>query len=140
MAVKASQRIGGIIGLIGVTVLFAVGLPGSAADPFHDHIMVGGTTTDQLHALAHHLYHRAASSLPIPSRIDQVPAGRSSSAVSVLSVGRGEAAVFSLGGAAMAGPVRWIAPALVLAGPVVIPPVSWLTVMLPLSDPPPRWS
>lgn len=139
-AVTVRLRIGGTVWVVGAMVLLMLGLPGTEADPFHEHIMVGGTATDQLHVLAHHLYHRALPPLPSGPHRDQVAGEDPSRVVSVLSVRHGDAAVFSLGGAVLVETAGYVVPAPPLGGPVMIPPVLWRTVILLLPDPPPRWS
>jgi hypothetical protein len=139
------MRIVGVAGLVVMLVLPLLGFSVAEADPYHEHILVGGTSTEQLQVLTHHLYHHIAFPLP-PTRSSQTDRGvpatvGSSCVVSVLSSGAAGAAMFALGGAGLVGAGRCVVPDPPLAGRVVMTPAAFRWEVSPLTpDPPPRWS
>jgi hypothetical protein len=146
-AVATHRRIVGVAGLVVTLVLPLLGFSMAEADPYHEHIMVGGTAAEQLHTLAQHLYHRGTAQRPPaasvhtgsvdPAAVTDYP----SRMVSVLSSGAVGAAVFALGGPVLVEAGRCLVLAPAAAGRVVMTPsTSWRTFILPLLDPPPRWS
>jgi hypothetical protein len=145
-AVAAHRRIVGVAGLVVTLVLPLLGFSMAEADPYHEHIMVGGTAAEQLHTLAQHLYHRWATQRPPAASVhtgsvDPATVTDSSRVVSVLSNGTTGAAVFALGGPVLVGAGRCLVLAPARAGRVVLTPsASCRTVVLPLPNPPPRWS
>ncbi|HEX9533196.1 MAG TPA: hypothetical protein VGA58_10535 [bacterium] len=141
------MRIVGVAGLVVMLVLPLLGFSIAEADPYHEHILVGGTAAEQLSALTHHLYHHAASPWLPPTRSPQTngmdPAAVAGGfcVVSVLSSGAVGAAVFALGGAGLVGIGRCVAPVPTLAGRIVmVPSAFWWEVNVLTPDPPPRWS
>ena len=145
-AVAPCLRIVGIAGLVVLLALPLLGFSVPEADPYHEHILVGGTAAEQLSALTYHLYHHLASPwLPSrhPGNAEASPATVTGGPcmVSVLSSSAAGAAVFALGGAGLVGASRCVAPNPTLAGPVVMTPSAfWWEVILLTADPPPRWS
>lgn len=144
-ALAARMRIVGVAGLVGMLVLPLLGFSVAEADPYHEHILIGGTSAEQISALRHHLYHHAAS--PWPTRSGQTggmglaKVTGSSCVVSVLSSGAVGSVVFALGGAGLVGTGRCVAPDPTLEGRVVLMPSAfWWEVTLLTPDPPPRWS
>lgn len=140
------MRIVGVAGLVVMLVLPLLGFSVAEADPYHEHILVGGTAAERLSALTHHLYHHVASPWS-PTRSPQTAGGDlaaitgGSCVVSVLSSNAAGAAVFALGGAGLVGAGRCVAPDPPLAGRVVMAPFAlWWEVTLLTPDPPPRWS
>ncbi len=139
-------RIVGVAGLVVMLVLPLLGFSVAEADPYHEHILVGGTAAEQLNALTHHLYHHLSSPWP-STRSSQTNGGNlaavagGSCVVSVLSSSAAGAAVFALGGAGLVGAGRCVAPAPTLMSRVVmIPSAFWWDVTLLTPDPPPRSS
>jgi hypothetical protein len=145
-AVGPRLRSVGVGGLVVLLVLPLLGFSVPEADPYHEHILVGGTSPEQLSALTYHLYHHLASPWP-PTRHPE-SAGRDPAAVtggpcvvSVLNSTAVGTAVLALGSAGLVGAGRCIAPDPTLAGRVVMTPFAfWWEVILLTPDPPPRWS
>ena len=140
------MRIVGVAGLIVLLVLPLLGFSVAEADPYHEHILVGGTAAGQFSALTHHLYHHVASPWP-PTRspqtggVDPAAVAGASCVVSVLSSSAAGAAVFALGGAGLVGTGRCVAPDAPLAGRVVMMPSAfWWDVNVLTPNPPLRWS
>jgi hypothetical protein len=139
------MRIVEVAGLVVMLVLPLLGFSVAEADPYHEHILIGGTSAEQISALTHHLYHHVAAPWPTRSRqtdgVDLTEVTGSSCVVSVLSSGAVGSAVFALGGAGLVGTGRCVAPDPTFASRVVlIPSAFWWEVTLLTPDPPPRWS
>jgi hypothetical protein len=139
------MRIVEVAGLVVMLVLPLLGFSVAEADPYHEHILIGGTSAEQISALTHHLYHHIAAPWPTRSRqtggVDLTEVTGSSCVVSVLSSSAAGAAVFALEGAGLVGTGRCLAPDPTFAGRVVpMPSAFWWEVTLLTPDPPPRWS
>ncbi len=144
-ALAARMRIVEVAGLVVMLVLPLLGFSVAEADPYHEHILIGGTSAEQISALTHHLYHHIAAPWPTRSRqtggVDLTEVTGSSCVVSVLSSSAAGSAVFALVGAGLVGTSRCVAPDTTFAGRVALMPSAfWWEVTLLTPDPPPRWS
>ncbi len=140
------MRIVGFAGLVAMLVFPLLGFSMAEADPYHEHVLVGGTAAEQLRALTNHLYHHVGYPWPPTHRSqkdggDPVAVADGTCVVSVLSRTAVGAAMFALGGAGMVGAGQCVASDPTLAGRVVMRPSAfwWEVTVLP-PDPPPRWS
>ncbi len=138
-----SPRICGLALLAVALVLPLLDPHALEGDPYHEHIVVGGSPVDQARALAAHLHHRS-----VPLRHESSNrvvtgscASPSTDNVQVVSVHSGSAA-----GSAVIGFPNTIAaaghsgaPIPTLTSPVVVPsPLHTLEIILLVPDPPPR--
>src|SRR5713226_8303068 len=139
-------RIVGVVWLCAALVLPLLGYSAAEAEPSHEHIMVGGSAGEQIRALARHLHHRfVALSTSHPSVFsagsETVSVSCQARAVSVRGSGAAGVSVFGFGNALPVGAGRPVVPILPLAGRAVVQPsASGCQVILPIPDPPPRWS
>ncbi len=138
-------RIVGVVWLCAALMFPLLGYSAAEADPSHEHVMVGGSSAEQIRALALHLHHRFGA---LPHRHPTVfTAGSETVSVSgqtgVVSVrGSGAAGVSVLGfeNALPVGAGRPVVPILQLAGRAVVKPsAGGFQVVLPTPAPPPRW-